>query len=244
VKGRGQVAGTFFNFFVDVVISGTNVAFTGFFSKGFKNGVCVATPHSPPVKVADNTTPVPGGFGNFLAFGNISIDPGDVVFEGYSEDASSHVVKGIYSNVGGTLFKIIDTNDTPGGNALSGVNMGYDAFSGNQVAFEVDYASGEQGIYVATLGGNRCPLSQGFWKNHQSVWPETSLTLGSQNYTAAELLAILNTSSNSDASLILARQLIAAKLNIFNGSNAAPRARPLPMPTGCLADSRASCRTA
>jgi hypothetical protein len=36
-----------------------------------------------------------------------------------------------------------------------------DAFSGNQVAFEVDYASGEQGVYVATLGGNRCPLSLG-----------------------------------------------------------------------------------
>jgi hypothetical protein len=62
------------------VISGTNVAFTGFVNKVFKNGVYVAIPHSPPVKVADNTTPVPGGFGNFLAFGNISIDPGDVVF--------------------------------------------------------------------------------------------------------------------------------------------------------------------
>jgi hypothetical protein len=54
------------------------------------------------------------------------------------------------------------------------------------------------------------------------VWPETSLTLESQNYTAAELLAILNTPSNRDASLVLARQLIAAKLNIFNGSNSAP----------------------
>jgi hypothetical protein len=55
-----------------------------------------------------------------------------VVFEGYSKDALNNVVKGIYSNVGGSLFKIIDTNDTPGGNALSNVNMGYDAFSGNR----------------------------------------------------------------------------------------------------------------
>jgi hypothetical protein len=75
------------------------------------------------------------------------------------------------------------------------------------VTFEVEYANGQQGIYVATLNGNRCPLSQGYWKNHQSVWPETSLTLGSQNYTAAELLAILSTSSNGDASLVLARRL-------------------------------------
>jgi hypothetical protein len=58
----------------------------------------------------------------------------------------------------------MNTNANAG--CLSSVNMGYDAFSGNQVAFEVDYASGQQGIYVATLGGNRCPLSQGYCKNH------------------------------------------------------------------------------
>ena len=58
-----------------------------------------------------------------------------------------------------------------------------------------------------------CPLTQGFWKNHSSAWPVTSLILGSQTYTQTELLAILTTPSTGDASLILAKQLIAAKLN-------------------------------
>src|SRR3989441_3563596 len=58
------------------------------------------------------------------------------------------------------------------------------------------------------------PLSQGFWKNHASAWKVTSLTLGSTNYTQAQLLAILETPPAGDASLILAHQLIAAKLNI------------------------------
>jgi len=46
--------------------------------------------------------------------------------------------------------------------------------------------------------------------------------LGSQLYTKAELLAILNTPSGGDASIILAKQLIAAKLNIAAGSDPTP----------------------
>ena len=46
--------------------------------------------------------------------------------------------------------------------------------------------------------------------------------LGSQTYTKAELLAILNTPIRGDASLILAKQLIAAKLNIAAGSDPTP----------------------
>ena len=43
--------------------------------------------------------------------------------------------------------------------------------------------------------------------------------LGSQTYTETELLALLNTRTKGDASLILADQLIAALLNIANGSD-------------------------
>ena len=50
--------------------------------------------------------------------------------------------------------------------------------------------------------------------------------LGSQAYTKAELLTILRTpigkGTKADASLILADQLIAAKLNIANGANGTP----------------------
>lgn len=64
-----------------------------------------------------------------------------------------------------------------------------------------------------------CPSGQGYWKNHGEAWPVTDLMLGSQMYTQAELIAILNTEPAGDASLILAHQLIAAKLNIATGAD-------------------------
>jgi len=50
----------------------------------------------------------------------------------------------------------------------------------------------------------------------------SSLTLGSQTYLKSELLSLLKNSTTSDASMILVRQLIAAKLNIANGSDGTP----------------------
>ena len=67
-----------------------------------------------------------------------------------------------------------------------------------------------------------CPHSQGYWKNNPRLWPVSSLTLGSQTYSKTELLNLLKNSTTSDASVILARQLIAAKLNIANGSDGTP----------------------
>jgi hypothetical protein len=67
-----------------------------------------------------------------------------------------------------------------------------------------------------------CPLGQGYWKNHPDAWPVNTLMLGSQTYTKVELLNILNTPIGGDASLILAVQLIAARLSIANGSDPTP----------------------
>lgn len=90
-------------------------------------------------------------------------------------------------------------------------------------------ASEIQSIFNAGSAGkckptppSACPLTHGFWKLHPSSWPSTSLSLGNQTYTQTELLVILNTPSGGDASLTLADQLIAAELNIANGSDPAP----------------------
>jgi hypothetical protein len=72
-----------------------------------------------------------------------------------------------------------------------------------------------------------CYPSQGYWKNHPEAWPVTSLSMGGQTYTQAELLAIMNTPVKSDASLILAYQLIAAKLTIAS-MTPAQQASPAP----------------
>jgi hypothetical protein len=70
-----------------------------------------------------------------------------------------------------------------------------------------------------------CPQPLGYWKNNPDAWPVNSLMLGSQTYTKTELLTILKTAVAGDASLILADQLIAAKLNVANGA-----AEPDPVP--------------
>jgi Putative Ig domain len=68
---------------------------------------------------------------------------------------------------------------------------------------------------------NICGFTWGYWKNHVSAWPtgSTPMTLGNYSYTAAQLQTILGTPVAGDASIDLAHQLIAAKFNVFNGTN-------------------------
>ncbi|HZP24484.1 MAG TPA: hypothetical protein VFB04_13620 [Terriglobales bacterium] len=76
---------------------------------------------------------------------------------------------------------------------------------------------------VVTPAGNCTPLTQGYWKNHQSAWKDGSgLTLGTNFYTNAQLENIFNTPVQGDASVDLAHQLIAALLNIANGTTSLP----------------------
>ncbi len=64
-----------------------------------------------------------------------------------------------------------------------------------------------------------CVRGHGYWKNHLDLWPVSTLLLGDQSYEQNELSAILRGSSNADASLGLARQLIAARLNVAGGAD-------------------------
>lgn len=72
---------------------------------------------------------------------------------------------------------------------------------------------------VGTTDENNCTYTQGYWKNHFEEWPVTDLTLGTVNYSAAELLSILNTPAGGNGLIALAHQLIATKLNIANGAD-------------------------
>lgn len=72
------------------------------------------------------------------------------------------------------------------------------------------------------------PLTQGFWKNHQSAWADGGgMTLGTTPYTNAQLETILQTPVKGDASVALAHQLIAAYLNIDAGTDQTPIASVL-----------------
>jgi len=67
-----------------------------------------------------------------------------------------------------------------------------------------------------------CTFTQGYWKTHPEAWPVNSLTLGTVNYTKAQLLLILGQPSKGNGLIILAHQLIAAKLNIASGADPTP----------------------
>lgn len=64
-------------------------------------------------------------------------------------------------------------------------------------------------------------LTQGYWKNHPSVWPLQSLTLGTTTYSQAQLLQIFRTPVAGNGLISLAHQLIAAKLNVANQAGCA-----------------------
>jgi hypothetical protein len=70
---------------------------------------------------------------------------------------------------------------------------------------------------------NKCPLTQDYWRDHHR-WPMRRLVLGNSfpgttlTYSDNEARAILRTPVGTDESIELARQLIAAKLNLFNGA--------------------------
>jgi hypothetical protein len=224
-----------FNTFSNIALDGTSLAFVGgVASYGADNirtwsqqGVyasSISKPFQPgdPYRVADLNTLVPGGNTTFLGFGNVAIDSSYVVFEATSSPDGHTPVQGLYTNLTGTLTKLVDTSDTINGKRLKAIHFGSGGFSGNQVVFGAEFSDGvSQSVAMATVSGNRCPRTQGFWKNQAALWPQDSLILGNQNYSQSELLTLLNTTT-SDASLILARQLIAAKLNIGNFSDPNP----------------------
>lgn len=70
-----------------------------------------------------------------------------------------------------------------------------------------------------TPQGEDCTYTIGYWKNHTERWAATNLTLGTVNYTAAQLLSILQAPVSGNGLVSLAHQLIGAKLNLANGAN-------------------------
>jgi hypothetical protein len=71
-------------------------------------------------------------------------------------------------------------------------------------------------------GGPRCHYTPGYWKNHEEVWPTTTISFGGISYDQAQLLGILRQPVRGDATIILAHHLIAAYLNVDRGAEMPP----------------------
>jgi hypothetical protein len=113
---------------------------------------------------------------------------------------------------------------------------------GHQYVFRAqavgDASSGASGYSLmadaTTAGSAEC--TQGFWKNHEDLWPPacTPMLLGSVDYTKSQLLAIFNEPAQGNGFLSLAHQLIAARLNLCNGSDPGPIAATLAAADGMI----------
>ena len=82
-----------------------------------------------------------------------------------------------------------------------------------------DIATATVGFTCDCPDEDSCHYTPGYWKTHPEEWPLMSVTLGGVTYTQAEALVILDKPVKGDATIILAHHLIAAKLNVANGSS-------------------------
>jgi len=121
------------------------------------NGIYIATIEGSITPVALVGTPIPGGTGNFthLDGDSPSHRDGSVAFRGFGLAGQ----EGIYASIGGSLTKVIDLNDSLDGKTLTHLFLGYEAVSGNQIVFAVQFADGSRGIYVAQVKQDECPNS-------------------------------------------------------------------------------------
>lgn len=60
----------------------------------------------------------------------------------------------------------------------------------------------------------------GFWKNHPEAWPVSSVTIGGLVFSRSQAIGLLGQPPKGDVTYILARALIAAKLNVAAGNPA------------------------
>ena len=77
-----------------------------------------------------------------------------------------------------------------------------------------------------------CVQTAGQWAD-TATWPIDGAKLGSSTYSNVEMAALLATDAQSDASVLLARELIAARLNVAAG------AEPVPVASAAMDDAQA-----
>jgi len=130
--------------------------------------------------------------------------------------------------LGENLFGNCGESGTCTGKLDCGKNYVFRAFAHNDPVSGAGKSDFSSTLTCNTLPCS-CTYSQGYWKTHgpvgcspgssTNVWPVNSLKLGTVTYTDLQLCSILNTPPGGNGLIILAHQLIAAKLNIAKGAN-------------------------
>jgi hypothetical protein len=130
-------------------ISGSVVAFAGSPNlSGPSLGIYATTgPGGQLARIADTTTPVPGGTGLFTQFDPyVSLSGDDLVFVGHSTTGP-----GIYTNATGPLTRLIAVGETLDGRTVADLEIGRQSFDGSVITFWAGFTDGSSGIYVAPV---------------------------------------------------------------------------------------------
>lgn len=131
-------------------LSGSTVGFLGIGS-GNQRGIYTATLDGNSVtRIVDQTTPIPGGTGNFL---NYSLGPSvsgtNLAFVGTGSGSQ----EGIYltSSGAGTITEIISYGDFLDGRIVSDLGFFRTGLDMNMLAFRATFTDGSSGVYVTPV---------------------------------------------------------------------------------------------
>lgn len=134
---------------------------------------------------------------------NTGINTGDTDFVDFALTAT-----------GGALL-----SDFPSGGAGAVIALEGSTFDGTFTApWGAVRAKGDLGSVVITTNGKGTGTI-GYWKNHPNSWSVDSLTLGDVTYSKSVLISILKTPTRGDKSIAMAKQLIATKLSLADGTD-------------------------
>jgi predicted outer membrane repeat protein len=159
-------AGTFVSFATEgeispkPVISGDSVAFIGRGS-GIQQGIYLSSKgplHALAgtilTTIADTSTAIPSGVGNFTSFSSVSISDGDVAFYGQGEEGQG----GIYHKSGNSLVKIIDLKDSLDGQSIASLQFSSFGLDHALLGYSATLSDGTQAIYSAVVVPGPEPL--------------------------------------------------------------------------------------
>ncbi len=141
-----------FGFFETPSLDNGNVAFNGLSGDFEQRGVYTNIGSELNV-VADTNTPIPGGTGNFTAFGSFfspSLDDGNVALNGFG--GANFDRSGIYTSINGVLDVVADTNTPIPGGTGTFSNSGGPSLDNGNVVFGASDVGGDS-IYTNIGGG-------------------------------------------------------------------------------------------
>jgi hypothetical protein len=132
-------------------LSGTNLIFRGNDVGSTQTGI-YGNFGAGLVVVADENTLIPGSATTFEVLGLASISGANVAFTAGFGGGSEI---GLYARYNGSILKILDSTEMLDGKAFGagqdGINLGINAFSGEEIVFEAVFADASRGVYVVTI---------------------------------------------------------------------------------------------